>query len=145
MADLHQSGDEMAHHENGYNQANPEEHKFSEIFGENIFSLNHIKEYVSESACEKFKGAILRQEQIDFSTAENIAEALIAWAISKEVTHYTHWFHPLTGSMAEKHDTMAEGEAWQAASELASLLKAPRLREADGITVADAVVDECGS
>ena len=104
MSDRQKSGDELTHHENGYNQANPEEHKFSEIFGENIFSLNHIKEYVSESAYEKFKGVILRQEQMDFSTAESIAEALIAWAISKGVTHYTHWFHPLTGSTAEKHD-----------------------------------------
>ena len=41
---------------------------------------------------------------MDFSTAENIAEALIMWAMRKGVTHYTHWFHPLTGSTAEKHD-----------------------------------------
>ena len=41
---------------------------------------------------------------MDLSTAEDIAEALIMWAMSKGVTHYTHWFHPLTGSTAEKHD-----------------------------------------
>ena len=41
---------------------------------------------------------------MDTSTTENIAEALIKWAMSKGVTHYTHWFHPLTGSSAEKHD-----------------------------------------
>ena len=81
-----------------------EQHKFSEIFGENIFSLNNLKEYVTDSTYEKFKGVILNQDQMEFSTAENIAEALIKWAMSKGVTHYTHWFHPLTGSTAEKHN-----------------------------------------
>ena len=104
MSDLAQSGDELTHQDSGIDRAKPAQHKFSEIFGENIFSLNNLKEYVSESAYEKFKGVILRQQQMDFSTAESIAEALIKWAMSKGVTHYTHWFHPLTGSTAEKHD-----------------------------------------
>ena len=104
MSDLEQSGDELTHHDSGYDRAKPVQHKFSEIFGENIFSLNNLKEYVSEATYEKFKGVILRQQKMDFSTAEDIAEALIMWAMSKGVTHYTHWFHPLTGSTAEKHD-----------------------------------------
>ena len=104
MSDLQQTGDELTHHPGGDDQEKPVQHKFSEVFGENIFSLNNLKEYVSESTYEKFKGVILKQQQMDFLTAEEIAEALIMWATSKGVTHYTHWFQPLTGSTAEKHD-----------------------------------------
>ena len=49
MSDLEQSGDELTHHDSGYDRAKPVQHKFSEIFGENIFSLNNLKEYVSEA------------------------------------------------------------------------------------------------
>jgi glutamine synthetase len=104
MSDLQQHGEESTHHESGYDQAKPVQHKISEIFGENTFSLNNLKEHVPESTYEKIKGVILTQQQMDFSAAENIAEALIKWAMSRGVTHYTHWFHPLTGSSAEKHD-----------------------------------------
>ena len=100
MSDLEQRGDEMARSDSGYDQAKMN----SEIFGENIFSLNNLKEYVTESTYEKFRGVILEQQQMDISTTENIAEGMIKWAMSKGVTHYTHWFHPLTGSSAEKHD-----------------------------------------
>jgi len=109
MSDLQQSGDESTHHDSGYDQAKPEQHKISEIFGENVFSLNNLKEYVTESTYKQIKGVILKQQQMDFSTAENVAEALIKWAMSKGVTHYTHWFHPLTGSTAEKHDALSQG------------------------------------
>lgn len=104
MSDLQQLGAELTHHDSGYDQAKPVQRKISEIFGENIFSLNNLQEYVTESTYDEIKGVILKQQQMDFSTAENIAEALIKWAMSKGVTHYTHWFHPLTGSSAEKHD-----------------------------------------
>jgi glutamine synthetase type III len=55
MSDLQQTGDELTHLNSGYDQAKPEGHKFSEIFGENIFSLNNLKEYVTESTYEKLK------------------------------------------------------------------------------------------
>ncbi len=104
MLNEQQRGDELTYHDNGYDQAKPEQQKISEIFGENVFSLNILKEYVTESTYEEIKGVILKQDQMDFSTAEHIAEGLIKWAMSKGVTHYTHWFQPLTGSTAEKHD-----------------------------------------
>jgi glutamine synthetase len=104
MSSLQQLGDESAHHSGEYDQTKPAQQKISEIFGENTLSLNNIKEYVTESTYDEIKGVILKQQQMDFSTAEHIAEALIKWAMSKGVTHYTHWFHPLTGSSAEKHD-----------------------------------------
>ncbi len=78
--------------------------KISEVFGENIFSLTTFKDHVSESTYDKMKGVILHQKKMDFETAEFMAQAMITWAIDKGVTHYTHWFHPLTDSSAEKHD-----------------------------------------
>jgi glutamine synthetase len=104
MADLQQLGDESVHHDSGHDQEKSVQRKLSEIFGENTLSLNNLQEYVTESTYDEIRGVILKQQQMDFSTAEHIAEALIKWAMSKGVTHYTHWFHPLTGSTAEKHD-----------------------------------------
>jgi glutamine synthetase len=104
MSNQQQLGDESAHHGGGYDQTKPVQRKLSEIFGENTLSLYNLQEYVTESTYDEIKGVILKQQQMDFSTAEHIAEALIKWAMSKGVTHYTHWFHPLTGSSAEKHD-----------------------------------------
>ena len=104
MSDVQQLADEPVHHDSGYDRENSVRRKLSEIFGENTFSLNNLQEYVTESTYDEIKGVILKQQQMDFSTAEHIAEGLIKWAMSKGVTHYTHWFHPLTGSTAEKHD-----------------------------------------
>ncbi len=104
MSDVQQLGDDSVHHDSGYDQEKSVQRKLSEVFGENTFSLNNLQEYVTESTYDEIKGVILKQQQMDFSTAEHIAEALIKWAMSKGVTHYTHWFHPLTGSTAEKHD-----------------------------------------
>jgi glutamine synthetase len=81
-----------------------ESRKLSEVFAENIFSLNTLREYVSELTYTQIKSVILRQEPIDPETAEHMAQAMIEWAMTKGVTHYTHWFHPLTGASAEKHD-----------------------------------------
>ncbi len=104
MPDLQKLGDQSVHHDSGYDREISVQRKLSEIFGENTLSLNNLQEYVTESTYDEIKGVILKQQQMDFSTAEHIAEALIKWAMSKGVTHYTHWFHPLTGSSAEKHD-----------------------------------------
>ena len=104
MSNRPQLGDESVHQDSGYDPENSVQRKLSEIFGENTLSLTNIQEYVSESTYDEIKGVILKQQQMDFSTAEHIAKALIKWAMSKGVTHYTHWFHPLTGSSAEKHD-----------------------------------------
>ncbi|MGE3499783.1 MAG: glutamine synthetase III [Candidatus Binatia bacterium] len=78
--------------------------KVSELYGENIFSLMALRERVPEPFYERMQGVILRQQKIDFETAAYIADAVIKWAMEKGVTHYTHWFHPLTESSAEKHD-----------------------------------------
>ena len=85
-------------------QARTVQHKLSEVFAENTLSLNNLQGYLSESVYDEIKGVILQQQQMDLSTAEHIVGAVIDWALSRGVTHYTHWFHPLTGSSAEKHD-----------------------------------------
>ena len=78
--------------------------RLSDVFGESIFSLSAFRDLLPESAFERMKGVILKQEPMDFETAEAMAQAMIEWAMGKGVTHYTHWFHPLTAASAEKHD-----------------------------------------
>ncbi len=85
MSDVQQRGNELAHHDSGYDQEKSVQRKLSEIFGENTFSLNNLQEYVTESTYDEIKGVILKQQQLNFSTAEDIAEALIKWAMSKGV------------------------------------------------------------
>jgi glutamine synthetase len=104
MTTLQQLPDESTHDGNGDHQAQPEGRRISDIFGESVFSLLTLKENLTESTYDNIKGVILRQQQMDSETAEHIAQAIIKWAMDKGVTHYTHWFHPLTASSAEKHD-----------------------------------------
>ena len=78
--------------------------KISEYFGENVFSKSAMKEYLPKEAYEE----VLRVErdggQISMSAADAVANGMMRWATEKGATHYTHWFHPLTGITAEKHD-----------------------------------------
>jgi glutamine synthetase len=78
--------------------------KISELFGENMFDLKTLKQYVSKETYQEMKGTMLKQQNIGFSTAEQMAKGMIRWAMEKGVTHFTHWFQPLTDSPAEKHD-----------------------------------------
>jgi len=78
--------------------------KISELFGENVFDLKTLKRYVSKDTFQEMKGTMLKQQKIEFSTAEQMAKGMIRWAMEKDVTHFTHWFQPLTESPAEKHD-----------------------------------------
>ena len=78
--------------------------KISEIFSENVFDLDKMQEYLTEGSYYKVKGAIKLNKKIDAETAENIAKGMKKWAMDKGATHYTHWFQPLTGLTAEKHD-----------------------------------------
>ncbi|MFT5515628.1 MAG: glutamine synthetase [Rhodothermales bacterium] len=86
------------------NRDNQHHQAISDVFGENTFSLYSLKEHVSETTYNEISGVILKQQKMDTNTAHEIAQVLIKWAMAKGVTHYTHWFHPLTESSAEKHD-----------------------------------------
>ncbi len=78
--------------------------KASEYFGELTFNRVAMREYLTEEAFQQVMNSIERGEKINRKIADQVAAGLKAWAIRKGVTHYTHWFLPLTGSTAEKHD-----------------------------------------
>jgi glutamine synthetase len=84
--------------------------KPSEYFGEMTFNLSAMKEYLTTEAFKRVRQAVEKGEKIDRRVADQIAASMKAWAIAKGATHYTHWFHPLTGSTAEKHDAFINPE-----------------------------------
>lgn len=77
-------------------------------FGENVFGLDAMRQFLSEHAYSSVKAAMERGERIDRKMAEEVAAGMKAWAITKGANHYTHWFQPLTGTTAEKHDAFFE-------------------------------------
>lgn len=79
--------------------------KVSDYFGTKSFGREQMQESLSPQAFRKLDKAIKKAQKIDSETAESVAAALKTWAISKGITHYTHWFQPLTGATAEKHDS----------------------------------------
>ncbi|MBK7171869.1 MAG: glutamine synthetase III [Bacteroidales bacterium] len=79
--------------------------KISDYFGELTFSPAVMTEYLSKKSIESLEASINKGDKIDRNLADQVANALKEWAISKGATHYTHWFHPLTGATAEKHDS----------------------------------------
>ena len=79
--------------------------KLSELFCQNVFSEETMREYLTKEAFTSIQNAIKRGSKIQRDVADQIAVAMKDWALSKGVTHYTHWFQPLTGSTAEKHDS----------------------------------------
>lgn len=85
--------------------------KISDYFGTNVFGNDQMKQSLAPSAYKRVIEAIDKGSKIDSATAEEVASAVKIWAISKGVTHYTHWFQPLTGTTAEKHDSFFDAHA----------------------------------
>lgn len=79
--------------------------KITGIFGSNVFTLKTAREFLSDEAYKSLQSSIKASQKIDRAMANQIANGIRAWAESKGVTHYTHWFQPLTGTTAEKHDS----------------------------------------
>lgn len=79
--------------------------KLSELFCENVFSEETMRSYLTKEAFTSIQDAIKRGSKTPRNIADQIAVAMKDWALSKGATHYTHWFQPLTGSTAEKHDS----------------------------------------
>src|SRR6195952_43988 len=79
--------------------------KITAIFQENVFTIRTAREFLSDEAYKSLTGSIKGGKKIDRVVANQIAAGLRQWAELKGVTHYTHWFQPLTGSSAEKHDS----------------------------------------
>lgn len=76
-----------------------------EYFGQNVFSLKVMRDYLSAKAYASIEKTIKEGGRIDPAIADEVAEGMKKWAISKGATHFTHWFQPLTGTTAEKHDS----------------------------------------
>ena len=91
------------------------EAKQSEIFGANVFGFKTMRQFLTKEAFNSLMRAIDKGDKINRSIADQIASSMKDWAMAKGVTHYTHWFQPLTGATAEKHDaffeTVGNGEA----------------------------------
>ncbi len=82
--------------------------KRSELFGTNVFNEHAMRQYLTKDAYTSVQGAIFKGTKIDRKIADQVATSMKDWAISKGATHYTHWFQPLTGATAEKHDAFFE-------------------------------------
>src|SRR6478672_7852001 len=79
--------------------------KITTIFAENVFTLQLARKFLSDEAYKSLVGSVKSSQKIDRAMASQIASGIRAWAESKGVTHFTHWFQPLTGTTAEKHDS----------------------------------------
>jgi glutamine synthetase len=79
--------------------------RITAIFGENVFDLKKARQFLSDEAYKSLTGSIRAGQKIQRAVANQIANGMRAWAESKGVSHYTHWFQPLTGTTAEKHDS----------------------------------------
>ncbi|OEJ98908.1 glutamine synthetase [Flavivirga aquatica] len=85
-----------------------EKERRSDLFGKNVFNENTMRQYLTKDAFKGVTNAIQYGKKIDRNIADQVASSMKDWALSKGVTHYTHWFQPLTGSTAEKHDAFFE-------------------------------------
>ena len=92
-----------------------EQGRRSELFANNVFNSERMLQYLTKDALASVQGAIFSGSKIDRKIADQVAEAMKGWAIEMGATHYTHWFQPLTGATAEKHDAffdlMPDGRA----------------------------------
>ena len=82
-----------------------ENKKISSYYAENVFTDAKLRSYLSNDAYKAYNQSIEQGQKITRELADQIAAALKSWAMEKGTTHYTHWFQPLTGSTAEKHDS----------------------------------------
>ncbi len=77
----------------------------ADIFGENVFNDAVMRERLPKKTYQKMKDVISQRRELDLETADVVAHEMKEWAIEKGATHFTHWFQPLTGVTAEKHDS----------------------------------------
>lgn len=91
--------------------------KRSELFAKNVFNEEKMLQFLTREAFDNVKSAIFQGSKIDRKIADQVAEGMKAWALSMGATHYTHWFQPLTGATAEKHDAffdlLSDGRAME--------------------------------
>ena len=81
-------------------------------FASNVLNHKQLQKFISQKAFEQMQQCIEKGTQMGASLADQIASAMKAWAIGKEATHYSHWFQPLTGATAEKHESFFDLDAF---------------------------------
>ena len=79
--------------------------KLPELFGSQVFNEVTMKERLSDACYQAWKRCVTDGAALELSTANEIAGAMKTWAVERGCTHYTHWFQPMTGITAEKHDS----------------------------------------
>src|SRR5688572_13421231 len=83
----------------------------SKFFGENVFGMEQMRGTLGPAVYKRVSQAIKNHEKIDETTADAVASAVKSWAMTKGATHFTHWFQPMTGGTAEKHDSFFDALA----------------------------------
>lgn len=91
--------------------------KISSYYGSLVFGADAMHEYMSKKVYNEIKECVVRGNKLTRDTADEVATAMQSWAMDKGVTHYAHWFQPLTGRTAEKHDSFFTLDANQAIEE----------------------------
>ena len=79
-----------------------------EMFGENVFDDRNMRAVLPEDVYQSLRKTIDEGAKLEIGVADQVAAAMRDWALSKGATHFTHWFQPLTGVTAEKHDSFIE-------------------------------------
>ncbi|MDG1502846.1 MAG: glutamine synthetase III [Ulvibacter sp.] len=80
----------------------------SDIFGSNVFNNAAMRQFLTKDSFKSVQDAVVNGSKINRAIADHISTGMKEWAIAKGATHYTHWFQPLTGTTAEKHDAFFE-------------------------------------
>lgn len=83
----------------------------SEYFGQNVFTMERMRKYLSPDAYAHVQSSIREGTSIDRRFADQIAAGMKTWAVEMGATHYTHWFHPMTDSTAEKHEAFIDRDS----------------------------------
>ena len=90
--------------------AAPKSANVPQMFGANVFGLEQMRARLSESAYKALRSCMEHGSELDHALADQVANAMKEWAVERGATHFTHWFQPMTGSTAEKHDSFASIE-----------------------------------
>ena len=83
-----------------------------ELFGSNVFNEATMRERLPENVFSAWKTCVTTGSQLPLDVANEIAEGMKVWAMEKGATNYTHWFQPMTGITAEKHDSFIGWNQW---------------------------------
>ncbi len=102
------AGNSIAPYERSYSIKKEKEMQVSKYFGEDIFGAQVMMERLPKDVYKRVREIIHEGRKLDLDTANAVAHAIKEWAIEKGATHYCHWFQPMTGATAEKHDSFIE-------------------------------------